>query len=239
MGLINTKNILFIMSGAFNNLSDIIKERLDGATIGFERTSKTSKAETHINYLKKLRTQDLVNFGLEPEFAGRLPVRVTLNDLSKGDLYDILVHTEASILEQYILSFKRFNIELGFSDDALHAIADLAHEEQIGARALSSTLEKIFREFKFELPSTNVGYVFATKELIVSPEQYLKKYLTSAKKQFDIDINNAISYEMGKRKIETIDTTDLLNQCQLPTNKGQVTRIIQTFFDSKHHVPSD
>ena len=86
----------------------------------------------------------MVNFGLEPEFAGRLPVRVTLNDLSPADLYDVLTQSEGSILEQYILSFKRFNIELGFSNDALHEIAQMAHEEHIGARALSSTLEKYF-----------------------------------------------------------------------------------------------
>ena len=93
--------------------------------------------------MQSLRTQDLVKFGLEPEFAGRMPV-ISLN-FNYDDLYQILTQSEGSVLEQYIESFKRFKIELAFSNHALMEIARIAHEEGIGARALSSTLEKIFR----------------------------------------------------------------------------------------------
>ncbi len=223
---INTKNILFIMSGAFNNLSDIVKKRLDGATIGFERESGNKSSHDHVTYLKKLRTQDLINFGLEPEFAGRLPVRVTLNDLTTDDLYDILVTMEDSILEQYILSFKRFNIELNFTIAALKEIAALAHEEHIGARALSSTLEKTFREFKFELPSTDVHYILATKNLIQNPEKTLKKYLKSPKKQLKIDIEKTIKHELGKRQLSDTATSELVLSCLAEENKGNIASTI-------------
>ncbi len=229
---INTKNILFIMSGAFNQLSDIIKKRLDGATIGFEREASNTNIKNHVAYLKKLRTQDLVNFGLEPEFAGRLPVRVTLNDLTTSDLYDILVHTEDSVLEQYIMSFKRFNIELAFTDDALKEISALAHEENIGARALSSTLEKIFREFKFELPSTNVHYVLATKNLIKNPEESLKKYLSSPEKQLKSDIKKTIEHALKKSNLKNISTEGLLNNCLNNAKTGVINSTIQHFFNT-------
>ncbi len=234
---INTKNILFIMSGAFNNLGDIIKKRLDGASIGFERKSNKKNTEDHDAYLKKLRTQDLVHFGLEPEFAGRLPVRVTLNQLNPTDLYEILIKSEGSILEQYILSFKRFNIELAFNDEALHAIAQLAHEEHIGARALPSTLEKIFRDFKFELPSTNVHYIFATKSLINDPIRALNNYLKSEKKQLKIDIQLAID-EKKTQHNQTIDSTKLMAQCLHPNTKGKITETIDAFFYESNHVNS-
>jgi ATP-dependent Clp protease ATP-binding subunit ClpX len=232
---INTKNILFIMSGAFNSLGDIIKKRLDGASIGFERKSTIKNTQDHDAYLKKLRTQDLVHFGLEPEFAGRLPVRVTLNQLNPADLYDILIKSEGSILEQYILSFQRFNIELAFNDDALHAISQLAHEEQIGARALPSTLEKIFRDFKFELPSTDVHYIFATKPLIKDPGSALNRYLKNGKKQLSIDIQSAIN-EKKTHPNQTMDTTKLMTKCLDPKNKGKITKTIDAFFYESTHV---
>ena len=226
---INTKNILFIMSGAFNNLSDIVKERLDGATIGFERTTRNKSANDHVEYLKKLRTQDLVEFGLEPEFAGRLPVRITLNNLSTDDLYNILVQMEDSILEQYIMSFKRFNIELSFTDDALEEISKKAHEENIGARALSSTLEKVFREFKFELPSTKVFYILATASLIKDPTETLKKYLKNPNKQIKNDIQKTIENEIKKTKLEIKDTSELFNECLKPENKGKIQLTIRKY----------
>lgn len=233
---INTKNILFIMSGAFNSLGDIVKKRLDGTSIGFERESNKKNTQNHDAYLKKLRTQDLVNFGLEPEFAGRLPVRVTLNELSPTDLYDILIKSEGSILEQYILSFKRFNIELAFNDDALYAIADQAHEERIGARALPSTLEKIFRDFKFELPSTSVRYIFATKNLIMNPNSALQNYLENEKKQRKVDIQSAINEKKAQLN-QPFDTTKLIEKCLTEESNGKITEIIAAFFyKNNHHV---
>jgi len=225
------------MSGAFNSLGDIIKKRLDGASIGFERKSNKKNTEDYDAYLKKLRTQDLVHFGLEPEFAGRLPVRVTLNQLNPTDLYDILIKSEGSILEQYMLSFKRFNIELAFSNEALHAIAQLAHAEHIGARALPSTLEKIFRDFKFELPSTSVHYIFATKALIDDPVDALNKYLKNEKKQLKIDIQSAIA-EKKSHVNQPNDTTKLMAQCLHANTKGKITETIDAFFDESNHVKS-
>ena len=139
---------------------------------------------------------------------------MALNNLSKQDLYDILVESEASILDQYILSFNRFNIEISFNNNALHKIASIAHRENIGARALSSTLEKIFREFKFELPSTKVRFIFVTEELIENPDKKLKKYLNSPAKQMSIDIQNKINDECEKRRLSKFDSTELLSLCK-------------------------
>ena len=235
---INTKNILFIMSGAFNHLDDIIEKRLTGHKIGFDRIKKDPNNKD-TSPIKNLRTKDLVTFGLEPEFAGRLPVRVQLNELSKTDLSHILVHSEESILEQYILSFKRFNIELYVNDDALDEIADIAYQEQIGARALSSTLENIFREFKFELPSTNIGYIYATKEFIQDPKKILENYLKSPKKQLTADIMATISNEIKKSNLTvTKDEQDtLLNQCLDESNKGHIVELIQNYM--RNYVKTD
>ena len=139
---INTKNILFIMSGAFNGLPDVIKKRLQGATIGFDRDGQSqSNADTE-HLLSQLRTQDLVGYGLEPEFAGRLPVHVTLNQLSSTDLKHILTSTEDSVLHHIEASFNHYGIEVAFTDEALTELAKRASEEAIGARALVGTFEK-------------------------------------------------------------------------------------------------
>ena len=140
---IQTKNILFIVSGAFNGLDEIIKKRLDGSTIGFERSAiKTTPSKI----LSNLRTQDLISFGLEPEFSGRLPVRVPFETLTADDLYKIFIQSEESILEQYLHSFKRFGIEISFENNALKEISTISIEENIGARALSTTMEKNISE---------------------------------------------------------------------------------------------
>ena len=176
---IQTKNILFIVSGAFNGLDSIINKRLGGKSIGFERTTK--KKQKLSTTMTNLRTHDLIEFGLEPEFTGRLPVKVTFDELEANDLYDILTKSEESILDQYIHSFKRFGIEVSFDDSALKEIATISIEEKTGARALATTLEKIFRNYKFELPSTNINYIYADKQLIKNPEKVLAECIKKPK----------------------------------------------------------
>ena len=165
---INTKNILFIMSGAFNGLPDVIKKRLQGATIGFDRDGQSNSEADTEHLLSQLRTQDLVSYGLEPEFAGRLPVHVTLNHLTSTDLHHILTSTEDSVLHHIEASFNHYGIEIAFTDEALVELSNRASEEAIGARALVGTFEKICRPFKFECPSIKVPFLLITTEVLMT-----------------------------------------------------------------------
>ena len=234
---INTKNILFIMSGAFNNLDEIIKKRLDGATIGFERNQIDENDDTGL--FEKLRTKDLIDFGLEPEFSGRLPVRVHLKNLEIDDLYEILIHSEDSILEQYIYSFNRYGIELVFSDCALKEIAKLAFEEKIGGRALSSILEKVFREFKFELPSTKTNFIFADEEFIKNPEKALKKHLENPEKELLNDIEKTIYSELKQIKIPPTERRKIIKKCQNASANGNILATIKAEINNlTNNVPT-
>lgn len=150
---INTKNILFIFSGAFTGLEEIIKKRLKVNTIGLSENRKVSKKPELENLFAMATTKDLMDFGFEAELIGRLPVRVHLNDLTEENLYQILTESKESILYQYQDAFESYGIDLSFKEDALREIAALAYQEKTGARSLMTIIEKILRDFKFEMPS--------------------------------------------------------------------------------------
>ena len=174
--LINTKHILFIISGAFSGLEDIIQKRLKVKAIGFDKQAKVSK-EKEVNYFDELRTSDLVSFGFEPEFVGRLPIRVSCLSLEVKDLFEILSCAKGSILDQYIESFSSYGIKVKFQKSALRKIAELAYEEKTGARALMTVFEKVFRDYKYELPSTGISSFVVTKSIIEHPKRELKKLI--------------------------------------------------------------
>ena len=171
---INTKNILFILSGAFSGLEDIIKRRLNVNQIGFAR--KTA-LESQDNLFALATTQDFIEFGIEPELIGRLPVRVHCNHLSTDNLYHILQDTKESILNQYTDSFASYGIKVNWEPEALEELAVMAHTEKTGARSLMTIFERIFREFKFELPSSGVEEITVTKEMVRRPKFMLEKIL--------------------------------------------------------------
>lgn len=175
--LINTRDILFIVSGAFNRLPDVIKKRLNRQGIGFgaEINSKEEKRD----YLSEVTSNDFVKFGFEPEFIGRLPVHVVCHDLSVDDLFKILKCSEGSIAKQYKKSFEAYGIELVFSDEGLRKIAESGYEEHTGARGLITVCERIFREFKYELPSTDIKKFVVTENLVENPHQELTKLIES------------------------------------------------------------
>jgi ATP-dependent protease Clp ATPase subunit len=174
--IVNTKNILFFVSGAFNQLEEIIKERLRKQGIGFGAKVESKKIE--VDYLKECRSSDLVKFGFEPEFVGRLPVRVVCHELSIDDLFNILKHSEGSIIKQYKRAFKAYGIAVNFTDESMRKISEKAYEEKTGARALSTVSERVFREFKFELPSTDVKSFIVTDKMVDDPIEGLNKLLT-------------------------------------------------------------
>jgi ATP-dependent Clp protease ATP-binding subunit ClpX len=164
--VVNTKNILFIFSGAFHGLEEIINKRVEHKSIGLHSTSKGLEMD---EALKKVESKDLVNFGFEHEFIGRLPIRVSCESLSPQDLYQILTSSEHSIIKQYKESFAHYGIQLSFTDKALKMISERAYEQKTGARGLVAVIESLLRPFKFEMPSTGVKVLEVNEELVNNP----------------------------------------------------------------------
>jgi endopeptidase Clp ATP-binding regulatory subunit ClpX len=179
---INTKHILFIVSGAFDGLEKIVRKRLPVSNIGFAPSSQAA-AVSATAALEQARTRDFIEFGFEPEFIGRLPVRVVCQPLSVEDLFLILKASEGSIIRQYEQTFSAYGIEVLFRDDGLRRIAELAAEESTGARGLMTVCERIFRDFKFELPSTNVRRFVVGAGLVDNPAADLQKVLAEHEKE--------------------------------------------------------
>jgi ATP-dependent protease HslVU (ClpYQ) ATPase subunit len=167
---------LFIVSGAFQSLENIVKRRMREASIGFAAPHGKSTSE-EASTLDNATTRDFIEFGFEPEFIGRLPVRVVCQSLSVDDLFIILKTSEGSIIRQYEQTFAAYGIEVLFRDDGLRRIAELSGEETTGARGLMTVCERIFRDFKFELPSTLVRRFVVTRELVDNPAAELRKLM--------------------------------------------------------------
>jgi endopeptidase Clp ATP-binding regulatory subunit ClpX len=179
---INTRHILFIVSGAFDGLEKLVQKRLRSATIGFGASNPpVPGGETA--WLDHAQTRDFIEFGFEPEFIGRLPVRVVCHQLSADDLFSILKTSEGSIIRQYEQTFAAYGIEVLFSDEGLRRIAELASTETTGARGLMTICERIFRDFKFELPSTKVRRFVVTRELVDDPAADLQKLLAGQEQE--------------------------------------------------------
>ncbi|MFQ6039719.1 MAG: ATP-dependent Clp protease ATP-binding subunit ClpX [Candidatus Poribacteria bacterium] len=194
--IVNTRHILFIVSGAFNGLKDIIKKRLNKSRIGFGADIQSQKEEK--DYIQFVTSKDFVEFGFEPEFIGRLPVRVVCQELSVDDLYQILKHSEDSIIKQYENSFRAYGIESLFSDNGLRRIAEKAYEEHTGARGLVTVCERVLREFKYELPSSSVRQFVVTGDVIENPVNELQKLLREPDYNKKLVIQEQIRrYEVG------------------------------------------
>lgn len=175
---INTRNILFIVSGAFDGLDKIIDKRLRESRIGFSyQEDFHTKDVPKEDLFDSARTEDFIRYGFEPEFIGRLPVRVVCKPLTENDLYDILKSSEGSITRQYEESFGAYGIEILFEDKALHCIAKKAAAEQTGARGLMTVCERVFRDYKYELPGTNLKRFVVTESVIEDPQGELKHLL--------------------------------------------------------------
>lgn len=170
---INTRHILFVVSGAFDGLEDIVRRRLRESAIGFSpRRDQVPDGE---RIVEQATTRDFIDYGFEPEFIGRLPVRVWCHPLAVDDLFQILKSSEGSIIRQYENSFAAYNIDAVFQDDGLRRIAELAVDEKTGARGLMTVCERAFRELKFELPSTPVRQFTVDRRLIDDPAAALRK----------------------------------------------------------------
>ena len=149
---VDTTNILFICGGAFAGIDKIISNRGDKSSIGFEAEVKDKSSKNIGSVLKKLETDDLLKFGLIPEFVGRLPVIATLDDLNKDALIEILTKPKNALVKQYQKLFGFENVKLEFTNDALTSIAKKALEKNTGARGLRTILENILLDTMFNLP---------------------------------------------------------------------------------------
>ena len=172
---INTKNILFIMSGAFGGLEELIKKRLNLEGIGFgaEIRSKDERAE----YFNQAKAEDLIAFGFESEFIGRLPVTAIFEKLETNDLYSILKNPNNPIVLGKKKDFKSYGIDIQFEDEALYDLSAKAYEEKTGARGLVSAVEKVLLKFEKRLPSTPIRKLVVTRGVVENPGRELERLL--------------------------------------------------------------
>jgi len=171
---VDTTNILFICGGAFVGLEKIIGRRVGKKSLGFRAGAEDEKEDNvsrkrNFELLSEIQPEDLIKFGLIPEFVGRLPVVGMLEDLDEFALIEILTRPKNAIVKQYQRLFEFENVRLKFSDDALEAIADLALERKVGARGLRMILEDLMLDLMYYLPSyKKVREFLVTREMVLS-----------------------------------------------------------------------
>jgi endopeptidase Clp ATP-binding regulatory subunit ClpX len=232
---LNTRHILFIVSGAFNGLDKMVKERISKQEIGF-RGEMTSR-ELDRTFLKQVNAEDLIKFGFESEFVGRLPVIAVLEELTADDLYAILQNPNNPIITSKKRDFLAYGIDITFETEALKMLAAQAAIEKTGARGLVSVIERVLIQFEKRLPSTQVRRLVVTPELVEHPEveldlllaepedpQRLARFNQAAVKEREI-----LKESIQRREIE------LLNRYQLPLTDARVELLASRY----HHWDCD
>ena len=200
---VNTKNILFIMSGAFADLPEIIRKRINDMGIGFGASISTP--QDGIDILRHVRSEDLISYGFESEFVGRLPVRAVFENLSENDLFEILKNPNNPIILGKKLDFAAYGIDIKFDQTALQYLARSAFEENTGARGLVSAVEGALLTFEKALPSVDIKHFPVTEDVIRKPSEALEKLIAdprskSLEKQF-----NDLSRQEGEAIKEHLD----------------------------------
>jgi ATP-dependent Clp protease ATP-binding subunit ClpX len=179
---VDTTNILFICGGAFAGLEKIISDRMQGKSMGFGAHVAAPDERKTGEVLKHCEPEDLLKFGLIPEFVGRLPVIATLLDLDEPALVKILIEPKNALVKQYAKLFDMEDVQLEFTDDALHSIAVRAIERKTGARGLRSILEGILLDTMFDLPSMDgVGEVHVDKDVVEGRKEPVRVYAAKDK----------------------------------------------------------
>ena len=174
---IDTSNILFICGGAFDGLEKIVEERLDRHSIGFNAQVAEKSGKEISAILKEVTPQDLMKFGLIPEFIGRVPVTVALDGLDEEALVRILKEPKNALIKQYKKLFAFDEVKLSVEDDAVVEIAKLAHERKTGARGLRSIVEKVMMDVMYEIPSDDsIAECILTKKAVDGEEKPLVRY---------------------------------------------------------------
>jgi len=176
---ISTRNILFVVSGAFERLKQQVSRRVQHGQIGFSAEPIQVMDNELFQYVT---TQDFVEYGFEPEFIGRLPVRVVCEELDANDLYKVMKFSEGSILRQYERAFRAYGIEISFDDEALRLIAADAAKEKTGARGLLTVFEKLFRDYKYYLAGSGLSQLRVSAELVQEPKRVLDRLMVEGNK---------------------------------------------------------
>ncbi len=205
---INTRNILFIVSGAFSGLSEIIKKRLSKQGIGFGADLDLQDEQ---EWLKKIKPQDLVEFGFENEFIGRLPVIAVLEELTEDDLFEILKNPKSPVIVSKKQDFRAYGIDLKFEEDALRLLAAQAFQEKTGARALVSVLERALLPFEKALPSTDIDFLVVTRQLVEDPQKALEELLGEPHNPDRIKHYEAIVHHEKELIIDQLDIGQLVS----------------------------
>jgi ATP-dependent Clp protease ATP-binding subunit ClpX len=237
--VINTRHILFIVSGAFNGLADIIRRRLGAKSIGFSSTGKSMPRDE--DYFQFAKSNDFIEYGFESEFVGRLPVVVSCQELGVDDLFQILKNSEGSIIQQYVNAFEAYGIDLALTDPGLYRIAKKAHEEHTGARSLVGVCERTFREYKYNLPHSSVKRLELTERLVDQPDAVLEEILQVAKasqlKEMTAEFNS-IAEEWSKRNGIPIhlkpEAARLLSQKAIESGEKPEDVFSEIFKDYEH-----
>ena len=177
---ISTRHILFVVSGAFERLKQQVSRRIAQGQIGFNSEPRPVMDNELFQFVT---TQDFIEYGFEPEFIGRLPVRVVCEELTPDDLYQIMKFSEGSILRQYERAFCAYGIEISFEDEALRLIAGEAAKEKTGARGLLTVWEKVFRDFKYYLAGSGLTQLRVSTELVSEPKRVLERLMAEGHKQ--------------------------------------------------------
>lgn len=169
---LDTANILFICGGAFEGLENIIKDRIGKKSMGFGAKIESKKDINKTEIFKSLLPQDLLKFGLIPEFVGRLPITATLDGLTKEALIDIVTKPKNALVKQYKKLMELDGVELEFEQEALEMIVDKAIERQTGARGLRSIIEEIMRDIMYDIPANpKIAKCTITKETVESKKE--------------------------------------------------------------------
>jgi ATP-dependent Clp protease ATP-binding subunit ClpX len=163
-----------VVSGAFERLKQQVSRRISRGQIGFSAGPTPVMDNQLFQYVT---TSDFVDYGFEPEFIGRLPVRVVCEELDANNLYDIMKFSEGSILRQYERAFRAYGIEISFEDEALKLIAEAAAQEKTGARGLLTVFEKLFRDYKYYLAGSGLSQLRVTAELVREPKRVLERLM--------------------------------------------------------------
>jgi ATP-dependent Clp protease ATP-binding subunit ClpX len=226
---LNTRHILFIVSGAFNGLAKIAKERLSKQEIGF-RGERTSKSKERV-FLKQVNAEDLIKFGFESEFVGRLPVIAVLDELTADDLYAILRNPNNPIITSKKRDFLAYGIDIKFEDEALRNLAAQAALEKTGARGLVSVIERVLIDFEKRLPSTGVKELVVTAEVVAQPQDELAKLLA----QPDDPDYRARFQQAGQRERDILKESiwrreqELAHRYQLPLTETRVELMVDQY----------
>ena len=170
---VNTRHVLFIMSGAFRDLVEIIKKRLNQGAVGFNAQMRDNRRD--VEYLKMITAQDMVEYGFETEFVGRIPVMVVLDELTADDLYKILKNPNNPVVISKKRDFAAYGIDLRMEDEALRILAQRAAEMKTGARALVSVMEKALLPFEKRLPGGDITELLLTPQVVLDPQGELER----------------------------------------------------------------